>query len=56
LVEVVAGAVMVHIGHHGYPRNPTWSGRCTRPSRSSRRWWVPGTTSPRAPTISSSRD
>ena len=32
-----------------------WPGRCTRPSRSSRRWWAPGTTSPKAPTISSSR-
>ena len=24
-----------------------WPGRCTRPSRSSRRWWAPGTTSPK---------
>ena len=37
------------------PRRLPWPGRCTRPSRSSRRWWVPGTTSPKAPTISSSR-
>jgi len=29
--------------------------RCTRPSRSSRRWWAPGTTSPKAPIISSWR-
>ena len=36
-------------------RRPRWPGRCTRPSRSSRRWWAPGTTSPRAPTISSWR-
>jgi TRAP-type mannitol/chloroaromatic compound transport system substrate-binding protein len=32
-----------------------WPGRCTRRSRSSRRWWAPGITSPKAPTISSSR-
>ena len=32
-----------------------WPGRCTRPSRSSRRWWAPGTTSRKAPTISSSQ-
>src|SRR2546425_10010323 len=37
------------------PRRRPWPGRCTRPSRSSRRWWVPGTTSPKAPTISSWR-
>ena len=36
------------------PRRRPWPGRCTRPSRSSRRWWAPGTTSPKAPTISSS--
>jgi hypothetical protein len=32
-----------------------WPGESTRRSRSSRRWWAPGTTSPKAPTISSSR-
>src|SRR2546422_6256706 len=37
------------------PRSPPWPARCTRRSRSSRRWWAPGTTSPRAPTISSWR-
>ena len=37
------------------PRRLPWPGRCTRPSRSSRRWWAPGTTSPKAPTISSSQ-
>jgi TRAP-type mannitol/chloroaromatic compound transport system substrate-binding protein len=38
------------------PRRRPWPGRSTRPSRSSRRWWAPGTTSPKAPTTSSSRD
>ncbi len=32
-----------------------WPGRCTRRSRSSRRWSAPGTTSRKAPTISSYR-
>ena len=37
------------------PRRAPWPGRSTRPSRSSRRWWAPGTTSRKAPTISSWR-
>jgi hypothetical protein len=32
-----------------------WPGRCTRRSRGSRRWSAPGTTSRKAPSISSSR-
>ena len=34
-------------------RRRRWPGRSTRRSRSSRRWSAPGTTSPKAPTISS---
>ena len=37
------------------PRRHPWPGRSTRPSRSSRRWWAPGTTSPKARTINSWR-
>ncbi len=37
------------------PRRRLWPGRCTRRSRSSRRWSAPGTTWPKAPTISSWR-
>ena len=37
-------------------RRAPWPGRSMRPSRSSRRWSVPGTTSPKAPIISSSPD
>ena len=38
----------------GIREDAPWPGRSTRPSRSSRRWWAPGTTSPKAPTTSSS--